>query len=151
MAERERPLILVCELAELMPRGSVRVADIQVVRLDTSIAEYPVRWVVGIAVDALLAYMRPFAVLQLAGQAGIAAALPVEAVVRMCVFRVHKMIGVGEDIEQLAQHRRFVLSAVSPASEADTAGIAVAAVAAADMHSVAVAVGYTVETVDAEM
>lgn len=39
MAEWEEPLILVCGLGELLPRGSVRVADIQAVRLDTSIAD----------------------------------------------------------------------------------------------------------------
>lgn len=105
---------------------------------------------VGIAVDALLACMPAFAVLQLAGQAGIAAALPVEAVAYMCAFQVHKTVEVGEDIVQLVQHSRFALSAVSLASEADTPDIAVAAVADAGMHSVAVAVGYTVETVVAE-
>jgi hypothetical protein len=55
--------------------------------------------VVDIAVDALLAYMRQFAVLHLVGQAGIVTALSVEVVAHMCPFRVDKMIGVGKDIE----------------------------------------------------
>lgn len=62
-----------------------------------------------------------------------------------------KMIRAGEDIGQLVQHRRLVLSAVSPVSEPDSAGIAAAEAAAAGMHSVAVTVGYTVETDAAEM
>jgi len=95
--------------------------------------------------------MRQFAVLHLVGQAGIVAALSVEVVVHMCPFRMDKAIPVGEDIDQLVQDRRLVLSAVSPASEADTADIAVAEAAAAGMHSVEVTVGYTVETDVAEM